>query len=48
MKSYTMISVSLETTQDADIIALLEKLKRRREASRYLKQAIREKVERDG
>lgn len=48
MKSYAMWSLSLEVTQDADIIALLETLKRKREASQFLRQAIREKMERDG
>jgi len=44
MKSYVMVSISLEVTRDVDIIALLERLKGTRSTTRYVKQAIREKM----
>jgi len=44
VKSYVMVSLSLEITRDADIIALLERLKGTRSTTRYVKQAIREKI----
>jgi len=47
MKSYVMVSLSLETVRDADIIKLIEDLKQKRQATAYMKQAIREKMARE-
>ena len=47
MKSYVMMSLSLEIMRDADIISLLARLKQTRNATAYMKQAIREKMLRD-
>jgi len=47
MKSYMYQMVNLETTKDRDLIEFLEKLKKSRGATAYVKQAIREKIRRE-
>jgi len=47
MKSYTMITIALETTEDADIIEKLQPLRERRRATIYIREAIREKMKRE-
>jgi len=44
VKSYVMVSLSLESTRDADIIFLIQQLRQTRSATQYIKQAIREKI----
>ena len=48
MKSYVYQVIGLEMERDSDLIQFLAELKKKRLASAYIKEAIREKMKKDG